>query len=61
MSFALLEAVLLMLIWNDWRNGERRRLAYPLALGVHVLVQMTMLPVSTSEWWLAFCRWYGGA
>jgi len=60
-SFALLELVLLVLIWTDWRSGERRRIAYPLALGVHVMVQLTMVPVSGSGWWLAFCRWYGGA
>jgi hypothetical protein len=57
-SFYIVELILLVLIIADWRRGERKRWAYPIALGVHVIVQVSMLPVSASSWWVAFCRWF---
>lgn len=56
-SLYLVELILLVLIIADWRSGERKRWAYPIALGVHVIVQVSMMPVSASSWWVAFCRW----
>ena len=60
-SFYIVDIILVALIVVDWRNGERRRWAYPIALGTHVAVQLLMMPVSMSAWWVAFCGWFAGA
>jgi len=57
-SFYVVELILITLIVADWRMGERRRWAYPIALGVHVAVQLFMTSVPASAPWLAFCRWF---
>lgn len=57
-SFYVVELVLLTLIVADWRMGERRRWAYPIALTVHVAVQLFMMTIPGTAWWLAFCRWF---
>ena len=59
-SFYIVELILVVLIIADWRMGERRRWAYPIVLVAHVAVQMLMMPISASSWWLAFCRWFAG-
>lgn len=53
--------VLLSLIVVDWRQGERKRLAYPMMLGWNVLIQATIMPLSQTEGWQAFCRWFASA
>jgi hypothetical protein len=57
-SFFVVELVLLTLIVADWRMGERRRWAYPIALVTHVAVQLFMTTIPATAWWLAFCRWF---
>jgi hypothetical protein len=57
-SFFVVELVLLTLIVADWRRGERRRRAYPIALVTHVGVQLFMTTIPATAWWLAFCRWF---
>lgn len=57
-SFYVCEAVLIAAIIWDWRAGERRRWAYPIALATHVVVQVFMMPISMAPWWVAFCRWF---
>lgn len=57
-SFYVVELVLITLILVDWRNGERRRWAYPITLVTHVAVQQLMTRVPATTWWLAFCDWF---
>ena len=57
-SLFVVELILTTLILADWRMGERRRRAYPIALATHVVVQLLMAPVPASAPWLAFCRWF---
>jgi len=57
-SFYVVELILITLIIADWRMGERRRWAYPIALVTHVAVQLLMTTVPASSAWLAFCRWF---
>ena len=57
-SFIFVELILIALIIADWRMGERRRWAYPIALVTHIVVQVLMMPVSSSAPWVAFCRWF---
>jgi len=58
-SMLTVDVILVALIVRDWRAGERH-LAYPLSLGFFVTLHLLMGPVSGSEWWLDFMRWYGG-
>ena len=57
-SFFVVELILITLIVADWRRGERRRWAYPIALATHVAVQLFMTSVPRTTWWLSFCRWF---
>ena len=57
-SFFVVELILITLIVADWRRGERRRWAYPIALATHVAVQLCMTSIPRTAWWLAFCRWF---
>ena len=57
-SFFVVELVLITLIVADWRRGERRRWAFPIALAAHVAVQLFMTSIPASPPWLAFCRWF---
>lgn len=50
--------ILALLIIVDWRRGERKRLAYPLLLGWNLVIQLVIAPLSATEEWLAFCRWF---
>ncbi len=52
-----IEAILLVLIAVDWRNGERR-IAYPLMLVWTIAIQLFIGPLSSTSWWLAFCAWF---
>ena len=58
LSFLLVELVLVVLIVADWRAGERRRWAYPIALAGYVGTQALMFVVPGTSWWLAFCQWF---
>jgi hypothetical protein len=60
-SFVVVELVLVTLIVADWRMGERRRWAYPVALGGHLVVQLFMTTIPATTWWLAFCGWFAAA
>lgn len=57
-SFYVVELILIAAIVADWRSGERRRWAFPIALATHVAVQMFMMTIPGTAWWLAFCRWF---
>jgi hypothetical protein len=57
-SFYIIELILITLIIADWRKGEGRRRAYPIALVAHVAIQLLMFPVSYASWWDAFCQWF---
>jgi hypothetical protein len=57
-SLVVVELLLITLIVVDWRMGERRRWAYPIALATHVVVQLFMTSIPRSAPWLAFCRWF---
>lgn len=57
-SLFVVELILITLIVVDWRMGERRRRAYPIALAAHVTVQLFMTSIPASAPWLAFCRWF---
>ncbi|HEX5073878.1 MAG TPA: hypothetical protein VFW03_11755 [Gemmatimonadaceae bacterium] len=57
-SLVVVELLLITLIVVDWRMGERRRWAYPIALATHVTVQLFMTSIPASAPWLAFCRWF---
>ena len=57
-SLFVAELILITLIVVDWRMGERRRRAYPIALAAHVTVQLFMTSLPASAPWLAFCRWF---
>lgn len=50
--------ILLILIVVDWRKGESRRRAYPLLLGWNLALQLLIGPLSATQSWLAFCRWF---
>ena len=54
----IIELILITLIIADWRKGEGRRWAYPIALVAHVAIQLLMFPVSYASWWDAFCQWF---
>ena len=54
----VLPLILLVLIAADWRMGERRRWAYPLLLAATVISQVTFPLLASTEWWVAFCRWF---
>jgi hypothetical protein len=60
LSFFVTEAVLVLLIIADWRMRERRW-AYPITFAVHVVLQLIMVPVATSDVWLGVVQWIGGA
>jgi hypothetical protein len=57
LSFVTVEVILLCLLINDWRNGERR-LAYPLSLAFFVLVHVLMGFASRNVVWVSFTGWY---
>ena len=57
-SLFVVELILITLIVVDWRMGERRRRAYPIALATHVVVQLFMTSIPASAPWMAFCRWF---
>ena len=57
-SLYVVELILIALIVVDWRMGERRRWAYPIALVTHVAVQFFMTTIPASAPWVAFCRWF---
>lgn len=57
-SLYVVELILITLIVVDWRMGERRRWAYPIALVTHVAVQFFMTTIPASAPWVAFCRWF---
>jgi hypothetical protein len=57
-SFLIVELVLVVAIVADWRMGERRRRAYPIALGTHLAVQLLMTTIPATSWWLTFCGWF---
>jgi hypothetical protein len=58
LSFLTIEVLLVILIVVDWRMGERKRWAYPIALASFVVIQASMIPLSATSGWLAFCRWF---
>jgi hypothetical protein len=60
-SFYVVELVLVALIVNDWRSGERRRWAYPISLASYLGIQLAMTSLPATAWWLAFCRWFAAA
>lgn len=49
--------ILLALIVVDWRHGEKRA-AYPLLLAWNIAIEVLIIPLSATEAWLAFCRWF---
>ena len=58
LSFVTAEIALAVAMFVDWRMGERRRWAYPITLVTFVAIHTLMVPLSSTEAWLAFCRWF---
>jgi hypothetical protein len=58
LSFVTAEVALAIAMLVDWRMGERRRWAYPITLVTFVAIHTLMVPLSSTEAWLAFCRWF---
>jgi hypothetical protein len=58
LSFVTAEVALAIAMLVDWRMGERRRWAYPITFVTFVAIHTLMVPLSSTEAWLAFCRWF---
>jgi len=58
LNFFLIELLLAILIVVDWRAGERKRRAYPIALVAYISIHVFIYVVPDTGWWLAFCRWF---
>jgi hypothetical protein len=58
LAFFTVELLLVIAIVVDWRMGERRRWAYPISLATFVAIQALMIPLSSTDGWLAFSRWF---
>lgn len=58
LTFALIDLILVALIWWDWRN-RRRLVVFPAMLAVFVAAQVPAFFFYQQPWWKAFAVWYG--
>ena len=58
LTFAIIDLILVALIWWDWRN-RRRLIVFPAMLAVFVAAQVPTFFFYRQAWWQAFAVWYG--
>lgn len=59
MTFALVDVILLWLIYRDWKSASRQ-LVFLHAFGLFLVAQAAMLSVWNSPQWKSFCAWFAG-
>ena len=59
MTFAFIDAIVVILVIKDWKSGGRRDVFLP-ALALLVVAQIAMLTVRDTAPWKAFANWFAG-
>jgi uncharacterized membrane protein len=59
MTFAFIDAIVVILVIKDWKSGGRRDVFLP-ALALLAVAQIAMLTVWDTAPWKAFANWFAG-